>query len=143
MYGPEEMEFIEEVKSIVPADAVVLNEPNDGTTFAYGIDDLNVYYRYVSSYGGSDESDVSKTVRRSLDVIAFDPSVAEAVEAIGAVYLVTLDLDGRTDGNHCLFSYEEEDWFGIDRVDDDTAGFEVVLSRGDMRLYRIVLPEAS
>lgn len=143
MYGPEEMEFIEEVKSIVPADAVVLNEPNDGTTFAYGIDDLNVYYRYVSSYGGSDESDVSKTVRRSLDVIAFDPSVAKAVEAIGAEYLVKLDLDGRTDGNHFLFSYEEEDWFGIDRVDDDTAGFEVVLSRGDMRLYRIVLPEAS
>ena len=76
-------------------------------------------------------------------MIAFDPSVAKAVEAIGAEYLVKLDLDGRTDGNHFLFSYEEEDWFGIDRVDDDTAGFEVVLSRGDMRLYRIVLPEAS
>ena len=31
-----------------------------------------------------------------------------------------------------------EEWAGIDGVRDDTPGFEVVLSEGDMRLYKIV-----
>ena len=141
LYSQDEMDFMQEVKNSVPADAVILNAPNDGTAFAYGIDDMNLYYRYLSGYGDDDERDESKAVRRSLDAVALDPDVAWAIQRIGAEYLVQLDQGGRSESNHFLFSYDEEDWFGIDRVNDDTPGFEVVLKRGDMRLYRIILPE--
>ena len=38
-----------------------------------------------------------------------------------------------------LFSYVPDEWAGIDAVNDETPGFELVLREGDMRLYRIVL----
>ena len=40
--------------------------------------------------------------------------------------------------NRYLFSYYPDQWTGIDAINDQTPGFEVVLSEGDMRLYRIV-----
>lgn len=141
VYGFDEMGFVEKVVEVVGPDALILNEPNDGSAFAYGLDDLNVYYRYVSGYGVPEESEASKIIRRSLDVAALDPRVAQAVKSTGAEYLVKLDCDGRTEYSRFLFSYEEREWFGVDRVTDDTPGFEVVLSEGDMRLYRIVLPD--
>ena len=137
MYGIEEIAFVEKVKSAVEPGALILNEPNDGSVFAYGANNANVYYRYVSGWDGPSESEESKVIRRSLDVVALDPNVADAVRAIGAEYLLQLDQNGKHDGNHFLFSYEANDWFGIDRIDDDTPGFEIVLSEGDMRLYRI------
>lgn len=138
VYGREEIEFIDEVMDAIPVGSVVLNEPDDGSVFAYGINGLNAYYRYASGWGGSSETEASKTVRRSLDAVALDPHVAQAVEQIGAEYLVKLDCNGKHDGNRFMFAYEEHEWFGIERIDDDTPGFEVVLSDGDMRLYRIV-----
>lgn len=138
LYGSEEIEFVEKVKAAVPEGSLVLNEPNDGSVFAYGANGLNVYQRYVSGWGGPTESEQSKTIRRSLDMVAVDPNVAQAVREVGAEYLLQLDQNGKHDGNHFLFSYERNDWFGIDRIDDETPGFEIVLSEGDMRLYRIL-----
>lgn len=138
LYGSEEIEFVEKVKSAVPDGSLILNEPNDGSVFAYGANGLNVYQRYVSGWGGPTESEQSETIRRSLDVVAVDPNVAQAVREVGAEYVLQLDQNGKHDGNHFLFSYEQNDWFGIDRIDDDTPGFEIVLSEGDMRLYRIL-----
>ena len=34
--------------------------------------------------------------------------------------------------------YLDEEWVGIDGIRDDTPGFRVLLSQGDMRLYEIV-----
>ena len=141
LYGVEEIAFVDKVKDIVEPGSLILNEPNDGSVFAYGINDANVYERYVSGWGGETESEESKTIRRSLDAVASDPAVAEAVRAVGATYLLQLDQNGKHDGNSFLFSYEANDWFGIDRVNDETPGFEIVLAEGDMRLYRIVLPD--
>ncbi|WP_139653432.1 DUF6541 family protein [Raoultibacter phocaeensis] len=141
LYGVEEIAFIEKAKRVVPEGSLILNEPNDGSVFAYGANDVNVYERYVSGWGGETESEESKIIRRSLDVIASDPSVADAVRSLGAEYVLQLDQNGKHDGNHFLFSYEANDWFGIDRIDDSTPGFEIVLAEGDMRLYRIVLSE--
>lgn len=138
LYGSEEIEFVEKVKAAVPEGSLILNEPNDGSVFAYGANGLNVYQRYVSGWGGPTESEQSKTIRRSLDMVAVDPNVAQAVREVGAEYLLQLDQNGKHDGNHFLFSYERNDWFGIDRIDDETPGFEIVLSEGDMRLYRIL-----
>ena len=68
--------------------------------------------------------------------------VKEAVENVGAEYLLLLD-QGRwynpsdPDSNF-FFTYDDNSlWAGIDYVRDSTPGFEVVLARDDMRLYRI------
>ncbi len=34
--------------------------------------------------------------------------------------------------------YAESEFQGIDSINDDTPGFDLVLSEGDMRFYRIV-----
>ena len=33
------------VKKVVPSGVVVLNQPYDEAVYAYGLDDLNVYYK--------------------------------------------------------------------------------------------------
>ena len=36
-----------------------------------------------------------------------------------------------------FIAYEPDKWAGVAAVGDDTPGLEVVLSEGDMRLYRV------
>ena len=90
----------------------------------------------ASSLAGALDCPVLLTSKASLA-----QSAAETLTSLGVCLLYTslqLDQNGKHDGNHFLFSYEQNDWFGIDRIDDDTPGFEIVLSEGDMRLYRIL-----
>ncbi len=138
VYDEAERAFVREAVSLIPDDAIVLNEPNDGSAFAYCVDDLRVVYRYLRGYGGAGETEESRVIRESLADIASDPRVAEAVRSLGADYLIQLDAGDDANEHAYLFSYEPEQWRGIDSVRDDTPGFEVVLARDDMRLYRIV-----
>ena len=106
--------------------------------FAYGADGLNVMFRYlygdVTTYSGT-------VIRTRLDRIAYNSVVREAVRESGAEYVIQLDhsLDGSS--GLYMFSYRPSEWEGIESIADFTPGFEVVLSRGDMRLYRIVATE--
>ena len=84
----------------------------------------------------------SALIRSRLDSISYDDWVKEAVKNVGATYLLLLD-QGRwynpsdPDSNF-FFTYDDNSlWAGIDYVRDSTPGFEVVLARDDMRLYRI------
>ena len=61
-----------------------------------------------------------------------------AVESIGAEYVLVLDQGESKEDRPRLFTYENgKNWLGIELIRDDTPGFEKVLGRGDMRLYRI------
>lgn len=137
IYDAEEQAFVERALEVLPEDAVVLNEPNDGSGFAYCADGLNVVYRYLREFDGPTELAAGRTVRLGLADIAEDAEVAEAVRELGAEYLIQLDQGDFERESHYLFTYEPEKWTGIDAVNDDTPGFEVVLAEGDMRLYRI------
>ena len=151
LYTAEKREFVRRVESAVPVDALILNEPNDGSAFAWAIDGLNVYYRYARGFQDSNEPDEnespeSRLVRGELNHVADDPMVRDAVHKLGAVYVIQFDSkpnpvhdkDGNENFPERLWSYEDgRFWRGIDGVDDDTPGFEVVLAQGNMRLYRI------
>ena len=50
-YSADERRFVERVKKVVPSGAVVLNQPYDGSAYAYGLDDLNVYYKLGKAIG--------------------------------------------------------------------------------------------
>ena len=142
-----EKEFVAQVKLVVPADEPLINSPDDGSVFLYGYDGLRAYYRSLAGYSlESGESRDSVLIRTGLYRIAEDEEVRAAVERAGAHYVLVLD-QGKTDGldsdeekRRFLFKddIDQEIWSGIRAIDDDTPGFEAVLSQGDMRLYRIV-----
>lgn len=138
LYSLEEQRFVEEAKDVV-GDALVLNQPNDGSGFAFSVSDFdNLYYRSMGGYGFDNNNANSDIIRMQLDDIATNSTVRDAVEALGAEYVLKLDQgDQYVRANPYLWSYREEDWEGIDEIDDNTSGFEIVLSDGDMRLYRI------
>lgn len=78
-------------------------------------------------------------LRESLAEVTENVDVQNAVHSLGAQYLLVLDLEGHADNRRrYLPSYSPDQWSGIDAVNDATPGFEVLMSEGDMRLYRIV-----
>ncbi len=146
IYTTEEKEFVKEAKQLIPDGALVINNPNDGSCFCYVVDDMRVYYRYLRAYGEGGESADSELIRSRLDMIAHDEQVNQAVRNIGAEYVLLLDQGRENDpadpDSFFFFTYERKGlWSGIDLVSDTTPGFEVVLSRNDMRLYRITAIE--
>lgn len=132
-YSPEEASFVSECLNIIPEDSLIINLPNDGSVFAYSLDDANVYYRIFHGYGSENETSESRLIRESLCDISSLSEVKDAVASIGAEYVIKLDLGE----SKPLLPYDEEQWRGIGGIDDETPGFELVLSEGDMRLYKI------
>jgi hypothetical protein len=137
VYGAEEVAFVDKALQMIPEDALVVNSPHDGSVFSYGVNHLNAYFRSVSLKRLTDDA---KAITRKLNHYATDPKVQEAVRNTGAQYVLQLDHGvSYEDLNKLPQFYESRKfkWKGIDRIDDNTPGFTVVLSDGDMRLYRI------
>ena len=139
--NPDERAFLQQVKQTITEEELILNNPYDGSAFAYVSEDLRVYYRYLGVYNsGSSENDFSRTIREHLCDVAGSVDVQDAVAKTGSQYLLVLDqgdLDTE-DNRRYNVSYNSDQWVGIESISDDTPGFEPVLSEGDMRLYRIV-----
>lgn len=138
VYSPEEQEFVRKVKELLPKDAIVINQPHDGSVFSYGIDGLNTYFRQLAP--SSDDAD-GQLVGTSLADFASNPDVKSAVRGMGAEYVLLLDQSVPYEEGVWLSQYKEsalKRWEGLNRITDDTPGFETVLADGDMRLYKIV-----
>ena len=72
--------------------------------------------------------------------------MARAVQDAGTAYVLQLDHDVPFEDGVWLIQTNEDnrkDFAGIEAVDDDTPGFEVIMEKGDMRLYRIMQPETA
>lgn len=141
VYDEGERRFVEKVEEVVPEDALIVNQPYDGSLFAYSIDGLNLYYRDMSGYGGEDETPESAVVRTGLANWTSDAEARDALRFVGAEYILILERDPER-AKEFSFLYSQDDWAGIEAVDDDTPGFEAVLKDGDMRLYRIAYADA-
>lgn len=139
VYDMKEEQFVRMVQRFLPQGAMVINFPDDGSAFAYAQNGLNAYYRYVWTYGSDTETKESKVIRRGLNRISEDEEVRQAVEKIGARYLLLLDKGMASRDGRWLFSYYNrgDTWSGIETIDDNTPGFTVVAAQDDMRLYRI------
>ena len=133
----DERAFVDEVVETLPEGTLVMNMPTDGSMYVYGTEGLRVYYRVPSSYATAGESDDAKLLRLHLCEIANRSDVKEVVEKLGMDYLLLLDVGDDADSNWKTYGDDPELWSGMSSIDDDTPGFEVVLSEGDMRLYRI------
>ena len=135
----QEIQFLEEsAQAIADDDGIVINQAFDGSVYAYGLTGMNTYYRLYGEVWSSDETDESKCIRTNLSELATNDSVRSAVESIGAKYLLVLDYGKGDTGEGSLQYYVANDWIGVNAVNDSTPGFEVVLAKDDMRLYRLV-----
>lgn len=135
----KELEFASSVKEIV-GDSVVLNSPYDGSAFLYGSSDIQVYYRSLNSSPENDpnESIASRAIRHGLYKIGSDSEIRQAVKASGAHYVLLLDSDNCKSRGH-VFTYNPNDWDGIEEINDKTPGFTLLKKSGHSRLYRIDL----
>lgn len=143
IYSAEEELFIREVMESIPADALIINDPHDGSVFAYGLNGLNTYYRHIDL---ADETEESPTIREHLSELAVNSEVTLAVRNTGALYVLQLDHDASLEDGVWLMQTNEnnlKNFAGIETVDSNTPNFETILERGDMKLYRIITQPAS
>lgn len=132
-YTGDEREFVEQVKDLVGTDDAVLNIPSDGSAFSFAQDHLNVYYR-SHRLGGTEEAAL---IRDHLNELADSPSVQKAVASTGIKYVMLLDSDDGKDNHTVHHTYDPDEWTGVTSITEETPGFELVLSEGDMKLYKI------
>lgn len=134
----EELSFLGEVADVVSIEDVVINQAHDGSVFAYATEGVNVLFKQYSVPSTPE----IETLRTRLCAYATDAAVRDAVDAVGGTYVLQLDHGSAPtgmseDATYYPYWYDAASWAGINSVDDDTPGFELVLSSGDMRLYRI------
>ena len=133
-----EYNFAKKVIELIPEDALVINSPNEGSTFLYPLLDMNVFYRTVSHYGDPEETPESLLIRTRLDEYGMSEEVTEAVNSIGADYVLILDRGGLPQTEATLFMpYDFNDWSGLYNLDNNPH-FEIVAAEDDMTLYRII-----
>ena len=134
-YSADEVAFVDKALDTIGENELVINQPNDGSTFAYGVNGLDTYYRHCRARGQTEDS---VTIRTKLADYASDETVQKAVNRVGAKYVLLLDQGVPLEDGVWLPQYSSPGpWIGIDGIRDDTPGFKVVLSEGDMRLYEI------
>lgn len=136
IYTDEEHAFVKKVLEVIPEGALVINVPNDGSCWSYGIDGINTYFRRSSS-NGRDGAAASEALRTKLCDISSSEEVRKLVEELDARYVLMLDESTGDDRTTTGLRYKAENWHGIESINEETPGFTLVLSEGDMRLYEI------
>lgn len=134
-YDVGENAFADEAKTLV-GDEKVLNFPYDGSAYSYALDNLNVEFRDWYGYENVDRDSDSAVIRERLNDVSTDERVADSLRTNGFHYLILLDMGKESEGLY-TDPYIESEWAGIASVTDETPGFKILLSRGDMRLYEI------
>lgn len=136
-FDKDEIAFSEEVKSIV-GDEKVLNFPYDGSAYAYAVCDLNVTNRKWYGYSDLHDDPEAVLIRSEVNTVASNAAVKSALEDSDISYLILLDQGNETGAGLYDSACDYDLWTGILSVTDSTPGFDLVLSEGDMRLYKIV-----
>ena len=130
-----ELDLCKEASKLIEPGAVIINVPDDGSGFLYGLLDANVYYK--RPFDLEYEKPESKILREGLNEISYNSAVQEAANSIGAKYLLLLDTD---DNSGLFLTYNEDSrWRSFYSIDENTLGFKLLLSKDDCRLYKIVL----
>ncbi|WP_294379962.1 DUF6541 family protein [uncultured Senegalimassilia sp.] len=138
-YSDADDKFVQRVVSIVGKNDLVINIPADGSISAYMKYGLNCYFK---SYGEGDNTSTCNTIVNSLYEYSFNEEVKSAISNTDAKYVLLLDRNGFIRNGDSLWSTDgsmnESDWQGILQLNDNTEGFELVISDQSRKLYRII-----
>lgn len=133
----EEDAFVKKAVELIGEGALVINVPSDGSCWSYGVEGINTYLRR-SSDNGRGGAEESKILRTQLRDISTSEEVQRLVNDLDARYVLMLDVQGSDHRTTTTIRYKEENWRGIETIDEQTPGFKLLLSEDDMRLYEIV-----
>lgn len=141
IFSPLEEEFCKTtLPQFNPDNSAVINNPDDGSLFAYSVYGLNMYYRTWYPPSTKTETKESLAIRYHLNELKTNKTVRNAVEKIGAKYVLQLDHGDQTQEYRIQYNNDNaEEWRGIDLIDESTPGFSLVAANDDIRLYRIDL----
>ena len=79
---------------------------------------------------------IAETIRLHACDVAIDDEVRQSLNELGIQYV--LKFGESSQWSAAAFpDYVDGDWVGIESIQDDTPGFSVVFSEGNMRLYEI------
>lgn len=135
--SPEERQFAKEVKQLVGTEPLILNVADDGSCFLYATDGLNLVNRQTNAGYGSDQTDGGR-LRKHIDELATSEEVQRIVRENHIEYVLVLDEGGEPLDERCYHGfYKPDEWAGFNRLTENTPGFQLVLSSGDMKLYKI------
>lgn len=132
VFSQEERAFVDRAKETI-GDARVYNTPQDGSLFAYQYNGLRTYHRAQAVTRTEEEM----LLDHNLNDYASDRAVQQAVENLGLEYVIMLDQGHEPYWKQWSDS-PLQDNIGLENIDADTPGFELVLSEGDMRLFRLI-----
>ena len=137
--SPIEEVFCRETVAGECGDSLILNNPEDGSIFGYSVYGLNMYYRNCYTPSPETETEASYLVRTKLNEYSSNPEVQSAVCSIGAKYVLQLDSgDSSAEYRIAYVTNNFDEWGGINAIDEDTPGFELIASVDDIRLYKIL-----
>lgn len=130
MLDKEELDAGRDIAQITSDGGLVLNNSLDGSAFYYSVYDINVANRTC----GSGLSDLRKYAVGYVS----NPSIRNKMTNLDIRYVLQLDSGAiPTDASTFELNYKASDWAGIQDITPETPGFELVYSRGDIRLYRL------
>lgn len=135
MLDKAEMEAGPRLKDVIDDRFVVFNNPLDGSSFLYGLNDINLFYRLSSAQDGTDKSNL---LRSHIDEYATNAQVKSEVIKYGIRYVLQLDYGLMPSGSSSFYCvYSPEYWSGVQSIDDSTQGFKLIYSHEDIRLYEL------
>lgn len=145
-YTKEDRDFLNRHRWLFDDGSLVINIPQDGSAFAFGLDNIPVQYRSINDIG-KEETDNSRIMRTRLNKLAEDPRVREAVKNNHVRYVLRLDnfpLDEKGEyrdpegkASTTTLRWDPFLYKGILAIDDETPGFTVRVSEGHRTIYEI------
>lgn len=130
----DEVAFLYKCKEIA-GDDPVLNFPYDGSAFSYMEVGLNTIYR---TFFAEEELEL---LNRHIDEFSSNDLVRDRLDDVGAKYILLLDCyDDEASTMYDDFLEARRDlWTGFldGKLASEESELEIVLSEGDMRLYRV------
>lgn len=149
-YTPEEKSFIERAKERIEDDALIFNDPFDGSGYLYGADGVKSAIPFYLRYDASDEDNPINLLRKHIDEYTSNEEILNMLKEANVKYLLLLDVpqEGSDLSREWNISepqnYDEmldtqtiKGWEGLYSINEETPGFELILSENDMRLYKL------
>lgn len=130
MLTTAERSFLRKVSEVVPKNAVVANNPYDGSALGYAFYGIKFLFPAMDGNWMGRWDPEKHLIAERLDQAASDPAVCRALSSLHVDYAVQLENKLYAAGG------EKRDWKGL-RIAPGTAGFERVMSDGPMVLYRV------
>ena len=131
LVGPEQAQFLRYAGELLPADAVVAQNPWAGTAMLWALTDRRVLFPHLTGVWSPDQQLIAERLRDA----ASDPAVCAAVAETGVGYVITAPP---------TFWQPDplaENWPGLDDL-ADADGFELLAEEGDNALWRITACDA-